>query len=638
MEIGKEVGPFVIERELGAGAMGSVYLAHFKDRPGQRVALKFVAAGAHASQKSLDRFEREADILKQLRHPNVVRLIGHGRHQKKYPYYAMEYVEGRDLADALERRGKLPWEEVVALGRQLCAALQHAHEQGIIHRDVKPSNLMVLPDGTLKLTDFGIAKDLDVTALTEANCTVGTASYMSPEQCKGERNLTHKSDLYSLGVVLYELLTGQKPFEADSAMDMFLKHVQGKFERPSRLVMDIPPWLDTLVCQLMEKKPDKRPFDAAVVRSALDQVVEKVTAQRSAGVDALTGATATGAILSSRTLKGEDRQAARTLAQSLGKTKRRRKKPFFKRVWVQAVGIVLALFALGALIVIAVQPPPADRLYREAKRDMESGVPEKRARARDDSIAKFLKFHRKKMAGTEELKQVEAWADDVDAERRENQLVNRMKVNITPETSSESAARSAIGHEEAGDFNDAKATWQTLLKYEADPTDQGDRIIALVARKRLRDLDAAENRLLEFQRKVDLIRAGQEDLKADPGSSEGIAVEALRYEKLGDAAMAARRWQAVKLKNEKDGDRTWLLIAAREAKEQKAKAKKDSDESAARDKLLDAQLSKAEELAKKDRQQALSILYEIRLLYGKDVEMKDKVKRAKDLIEQLGGS
>src|SRR5437016_10089189 len=108
---------------------------------------------------------------------------------------------------------------------------------------------MMLPDGTLKLTDFGIAKDLDVTALTSANCTVGTASYMSPEQCKGERNLSHKSDLYSLGIVLYELLTGRKPFEAESAMNMFLLHVQGKFERPSRVVMDIPPWLDTLVCQ-----------------------------------------------------------------------------------------------------------------------------------------------------------------------------------------------------------------------------------------------------------------------------------------------------------------------------------------------------------------------------------------------------
>src|SRR5256885_2254042 len=152
MFVGKEIGPFHIERELGCGAMGTVY----------RV---------------------------------------------------------------LARRGAFPWDEVVAIGRQLCEALRHAHDKGIIHRDLKPSNLMVLKDGTVKLTDFGIAKDTDVTALTAANNTVGTAAYMSPEQCKGERNLTHKSDLYSMGVMFYELLTGRKPFLAESPIDMFQAHV-----------------------------------------------------------------------------------------------------------------------------------------------------------------------------------------------------------------------------------------------------------------------------------------------------------------------------------------------------------------------------------------------------------------------------
>src|SRR5262249_59048749 len=110
-------------------------------------------------------------------------------------------------------KGRLTWEEVVELGKQVCAALQHAHEQGIIHRDLKPSNLMVTPDGTIKLTDFGIAKDLDVTQLTAAHCTVGTAAYMSPEQCRGDRNLTHKSDLYSFRVMLYQLITAPTPFQ-----------------------------------------------------------------------------------------------------------------------------------------------------------------------------------------------------------------------------------------------------------------------------------------------------------------------------------------------------------------------------------------------------------------------------------------
>src|SRR5205823_5326360 len=166
------------------------------------------------------RFERETSILKQLQHPNIVRLYATGRH-KGTPFFAMEFVEGEPLEDWFRRRGRLPWEEVIQLGQQLCAALQYAHEQGIVHRDLKPSNIMIQEEGTLKLTDFGIAKDLDDSGLTATFCTVGTASYMSPEQCRGARTLGPKSDLYSLGVMLYQLLTGQLPFQADTPLAMF---------------------------------------------------------------------------------------------------------------------------------------------------------------------------------------------------------------------------------------------------------------------------------------------------------------------------------------------------------------------------------------------------------------------------------
>src|SRR5262249_18434507 len=205
-------------------------------------------APGSATDTTLARFEREASILKQLDHPHIVKLLGTGKIQKQ-PFFIMEFVEGESLDHVMERRGRIIWEEVVTLGQQLCAALQHAHDKGIIHRDLKPANVMVLPDGTLKLTDFGIAKDTDVTQLTAANSTVGTAAYMSPEQCHGDRDINHKSDLYSFGVMLYELVTGRKPFLAETVMDMFLQHTQGTFQRPSRYVFDIPIWLDTLICQ-----------------------------------------------------------------------------------------------------------------------------------------------------------------------------------------------------------------------------------------------------------------------------------------------------------------------------------------------------------------------------------------------------
>src|SRR5579862_27891 len=189
---GKTIGPFVIDKKIGAGAMGAVYRAKYVDS-GKWVAIKVVAAAHATNETTLQRFEREYEILKQLKHPNIVRLVASGRYAGT-PFYAMEYVEGESLDKIMARRGRIGWEEVVRLGRQLCAGLQHAHEKGIVHRDLKPSNIMILKDGTVKLTDFGIAKDLDRTAITEANSTVGTAAYMSPEQCKGERNLTYKSD------------------------------------------------------------------------------------------------------------------------------------------------------------------------------------------------------------------------------------------------------------------------------------------------------------------------------------------------------------------------------------------------------------------------------------------------------------
>src|SRR5262249_28067919 len=181
-----------------------------------------------SNEQALARFQREVSILKQLDHPNITKYYGSGRFQK-VPFYIMEFVEGESLDQILARRGRIGWEEVVAIGTQLCAPLHNAHEKGIIHRDLKPANLMILDDGTCKLTDFGIAKDTDVTALTAANSTLGTATYMSPEQCKGVRDITAQADLYSMGVMFYELLTGRKPFNAETVMETFLMHTSAPF-------------------------------------------------------------------------------------------------------------------------------------------------------------------------------------------------------------------------------------------------------------------------------------------------------------------------------------------------------------------------------------------------------------------------
>jgi len=367
MFAGKQIGTFKIEKEIGCGAMGAVYRA-LDERTQQYVAIKFLAPGLGESDRIYQRFEREAKVLQQLRHPNIVRRIGVGKYHKA-PFLIMEYVDGKTLAQVLEERKRLPWDEVVEIGKQIAAALYHAHCYGIIHRDLKPSNLMITREGVVKLTDFGIAKDLDAEALTSVGCTVGTAAYMSPEQCQGVRDLTHKSDLYSFGIVLYELLTGRKPFHAENVMDMFMLHVRGSFERPSKHVLDIPVWLDNLVCQLMEKDPDQRPMDARAVQVALEEIQAKVEAQRSVAV-AVAGKVAL------RPESAADRRAATTLLES---RKRRKKKsrglsPQKIQTILTASGLGLALVAIIVVLVLALRPEGPQQQYEAAKRLVDKGL------------------------------------------------------------------------------------------------------------------------------------------------------------------------------------------------------------------------------------------------------------------------
>jgi tRNA A-37 threonylcarbamoyl transferase component Bud32 len=367
MLIGPTIGPFQIEKELGSGAMGTVYRAIFNKPSGdsvirKHVAIKVIAPGLGDNEKIYARFEREANILKQLRHPNIVRLLATGKYHGS-PFYAMEFVEGESLDKVLERRGRFTWEEVIEIGKQVSAALAHAHANGIIHRDLKPANLMVDKRGVIKLTDFGIAKDTDQSGLTSANSTVGTAAYMSPEQCRGERDLTAKSDIYSFGIVLYELLTGDKPFVADNAMDMFIQHVQGEFARPAKRlldqgVVDVPPWLDTLICQCMEKKPDQRPADAATVGQAMEDIQRKVEARKSAGV-------AKAAETLRKSKDAGDKDAAEALIE--GKRRKKKKKDRQAIPWPligAGTGLALLTILMLAAIIYAFMPVGSDELLK----------------------------------------------------------------------------------------------------------------------------------------------------------------------------------------------------------------------------------------------------------------------------------
>jgi serine/threonine-protein kinase len=633
MQVGERVGPFDIEKRVGAGAMGAVYLARYR-KTGKLVALKVMLAGGDDNPLALARFEREAEVLKQLDHPNIVRFYV-ASHYQGAPYYAMEFVEGEPVDELLERRGRLTWEEVVEIGRQVCAALQHAHDQGIVHRDLKPSNLMITADGTVKLTDFGIAKDLDVTQLTAAHCTVGTAAYMSPEQCRGERNLSHKSDLYSLGVVLYELLTGQKPFVAETTMDMFLQHVQGPFERPSRRVLEIPVWLDTLVCQLLEKAPEHRPYDAHMVSDALNQVAEKVAAQQSAGVDAARSRRG-DANTRSRRIDPTDRQAARSLLASKRRGRRKRRNQGMAGArWLQAGVLLLMLGGIVAIIVKAMQPPTAEALFASAERLMASG---KIDDARSGPIAEYLKRYGDRQ--DEQAQQIHEWADQYDTDVKERQLYNRRKL-FDAESEGEAAARHALESEDSGQWEAAQERWHALKAQYQDAGESPERIWSLLAAKRLKTLDAAGKLEADLQAKAQAQRLGQEiALGPEP---EPRAILAFRFQEFGDLARARQLWTGIQGQYDKNLQRvTWYLLATRHAANLADKApKKEEDIKSGRKALLEENLRQAErDVAAKtaDAQtEARLRCQDIVILYGDDPpdEWKSIIKKATDLLKRL---
>ncbi|TXT23747.1 MAG: serine/threonine protein kinase bacterial [Planctomycetota bacterium] len=285
----KQIGPWEIGKKLGAGGMGTVYLGTHNET-GKQAAVKVLPASLAREEGFVERFKREIASMEQLKSPHIVEFYESGNDGDIY-FYAMEYVDGETLTSRLKRDKRIPWQEVIDLCLQICRALKAAHNSGIIHRDLKPSNLMLASDGTVKLTDFGVAQVFASQKLTVTGGIVGTAEYMSPEQAKGQR-ATKKSDLYSLGAVMYVMLTGRPPFSGKTSLDVIHKHQFATFDRPGLYATDMPRQLEEVVCKLLEKDPDNRYPDSYVLSLRLAEVQKRYAwqnVQKAAEAAAISG-------------------------------------------------------------------------------------------------------------------------------------------------------------------------------------------------------------------------------------------------------------------------------------------------------------------------------------------------------------
>lgn len=480
----KSVGPFDLESKLGSGGMGIVYRAAYR-KNGRIVALKVLTPELSANSKLVARFEREMEILEKLDHPNITRYYGGGESKGQH-FYAMRLMGGGTLAELLKRKGSLPWEQVVEFGQQICDALDHAHENGVIHRDLKPANLFLRMDrktGVEKLVlgDFGIARDMDATGLTATGMTVGTYAYMSPEQIDGKHAITGKTDLYALGCVLFEMLTGKTPFEGNTAGDLMVKHLQESPPAVRQLAVECPIWLENVIAQLLAKNPSERPHDAASVMMALEEVVLRVSDQTSVATQISAGGPGTKSMADvhpelKKLLRGGRRK----------KKKRRRKGPFWETSWFLSACLATLIGATA----FAVWPASEDELFAQAQPLMESDDVVQWS----DAVRLYLQPMIDRFPDGQHAEQARHFIDQVEVSRLKRRLINSARVNLDPKSEPERLFMEAWRFEQFGDRITALDQYRgiiVLLKTKENPsTDSDDRYFIQLAEAQVADIEA----------------------------------------------------------------------------------------------------------------------------------------------------
>jgi serine/threonine-protein kinase len=322
----KIAGRYRLERRLGIGGMSTVQLA-FDERLQRYVAVKLLAEHLADDESFVSRFRREALAAARLVHPNIVQVFDFGFDEPAHQHFiVMEHVAGQSCAELLRDRGHLDVDEAVSVITQACRGLDYAHRNGVVHRDVKPGNLLVADTGVVKLADFGIARATDQSSITQVGSVLGTAAYLAPEQARGEE-AGPRADIYSLGVVSYQLLSGRLPYEATSLSELALRQQRESPPPLDRVNPSVPPELARVVATALAIEQEDRPADGLVLAEAIRAGAQGIDSQPATAATAHLGTGAATNVMPSRDGTAATRIAAAKVSSAPRTAARRRAAP-----------------------------------------------------------------------------------------------------------------------------------------------------------------------------------------------------------------------------------------------------------------------------------------------------------------------
>ncbi len=502
-------GPFALEGRLGEESRGMVFRA-IHVAQSRMVAVKlFDAPLAAKNTAAKQALVQEMDVLTKLKHWNIVGCHG-GILEEMQGCVVYEFIEGETLKELLARRDRLAWETVVDYGYQIAAGLECAHERNVVHQDLHPDKILIAEDGTVKIADLRVDRVKNPWCVSSTRLTKERAAYRAPEQLADPQELTHKTDLYSLGCILFEMLVGQPPFVGDSIEAVAKQHREERAPRADGILFECPAWLSTIIEQLLEKDPAKRPSGAAAVLFALSETTRQVAA----GMPAATSAY--GSYGTPQSLREQD--ATREMLALAQRPARKSHKPvggapFYERAWFLALCLFLLIGGIGTWLV---WPPSEAGLYRRAVAIIESkdGIEREKARAYLDKLLRMYPHGELADAAQEHLKLLEM-------ESAKRKFEFNVKYGREPKSEAERLYKEAWDFEQFGDRLAALEKYRGMAHVLANGNEDATQLAFVnLARRNMAAIEAqgSDNDRLEF------IESRLQD--ADQLSSQGKELDA----------------------------------------------------------------------------------------------------------------